>query len=164
MEYNNFTTFISVGQSAKVVFDAINNVRGWWSESVEGGTNKLKDEFLYYYKEVHICKIKIIEFVPNKKVVWLVLENQFNFTTNKSEWKGDQIVFEISENNDQTQLHFTQVGLTPNYECFSVCRDAWSSYIQGSLKNLITTGQGKPNTQEDGLNAELIKKWNLPKK
>ncbi len=44
------------------------------------------------------------------------------------------------------------------------CNDAWTSYIQGSLHSLITTGKGKPNPKEGGLNAELVEKWGLPKK
>jgi hypothetical protein len=165
MEHKDFTTSILVNQSSQVVFNAINNVRGWWSENIDGNTNALHAEFLYHYKDVHICKMRIIEFVPNKKVVWLVLENHFNFTKDQSEWKGDTIVFEISEKEQQTQLQLTHIGLTPDYECFNVCNDAWTSYIQGSLKSLILTGIGKPNTKEDdSLNKELIEKWGLPKK
>jgi len=33
-----------------------------------------------------------------------------------------------------------------------VCQDAWTSYIHGSLKSLIETGQGHPNAKEGGLN------------
>jgi hypothetical protein len=164
MKNKNFTTTIIVDQSPKEVFNAINNVKGWWSENIEGNTDQLNSEFLYYYKDVHLCKMKIVEFIPNKKVVWQVLENQFNFTNDKSEWKGNKIIFEISEKENKTQLVFTQEGLVPEYECYKVCQDAWTSYLQGSLKNLITTGKGKPNTKENQLNAELIEKWNLPKK
>ena len=165
MTTSNFTTTILVDQTPEEVFNAINNVRGWWSESVEGNTNKLDEEFLYYYKDVHISKMKIVEFVPYKRVVWLVLKNQFNFTKDKTEWNGNKIVFEVSANeNNKTALHFTQVGLVPAYECYDICHDAWTSYIQGSLKDLITTGKGKPNAKEGGLNAELIEKWKLPKK
>jgi hypothetical protein len=164
MVTTDFTTTILVDQSPKEVFDAINNVRGWWNENVEGSTDKLNAEWIYQYKDVHICKMKIIEFVPNQKVVWLVLENQFNFTKDKSEWKGNKIVFDISEKENKTQLTFTQEGLVPEYECYDVCHDAWTSYIRGSLKNLITTGKGQPNTKEEGLNAELIEKWGLPRK
>lgn len=165
MENKNFTTTIMVDKSQKEVFNAINNVRGWWSENIEGNTDELNSEFLYHYKDVHISKMKIVEFIPDKKVVWLILENQFNFTKDKNEWKGNKIIFEISEKDNHTQLQFTQVGLTPDYECYNVCHDAWTSYIQNSLKDLITTGKGKPNTKEDdSLNTELIEKWGLPKK
>jgi hypothetical protein len=164
MKNQNFTTGILVDQTAKEVFNAINNVRGWWSENINGNTDKLNAEFLYNYKDVHICKMKIVEFVPNKKVVWHVLNNHFNFTEDKSEWVNTKVIFEISEKDGKTQLQFTHEGLVPQYECYQVCNDAWTSYIQGSLKNLITSGKGKPNTKENDLNAELIEKWGLPVK
>ena len=164
MTSNDFTTSIVVDQTPQEVFTAINNVRGWWSENIEGSTDHLNAVFFYQYKDVHQCKMKIVEFIPNKKVVWLVLENQFNFTKDKNEWKGNTIVFEISSKNNKTQLQFTQTGLVPACECYSVCEDAWTSYLQGSLKNLIETGKGKPNTRENDLNAELIQKWGLPAK
>lgn len=164
MTTSDFTTTIVVYQSPKEVFDAVNNVHGWWSESVEGNTDVLNEQFLYYYKDVHISKMKIVEFVPFKKVVWLVLENHFNFTEDKTEWNGTNIIFEISDKGDKTELRFTHKGLSPANECYGVCHDAWTSYIQGSLKDLISTGKGKPNAKEGGLNAELIEKWKLPVK
>jgi hypothetical protein len=57
--------------------------------------------------------MKIIEFIPGEKVVWLVLDNYFNFTKDKSEWKDNKIVFEIAEKDNKTQLQFTQEGLVP---------------------------------------------------
>ena len=33
------------------------------------------------------------------------------------------------------------------YECFEVCFDAWTDYIQNSLKNLITSGKGQSNAK-----------------
>jgi hypothetical protein len=168
MKKQDFTTTVSVSQSPNEVFNAINHVRGWWSENIEGHTDQLNAEFLYHYKDVHICKLKIVEFVPGKKVVWQVLNNHFNFIADKSEWVNTRIVFEISgkggNSGEQTQLQFTHEGLVPGYECYDVCFDAWTSYIQGSLKNLITSGKGKPNTREHDLNAELIEKWGLPVK
>lgn len=164
MNTQDVTTSFLVNASPKEVFDAVNNVRGWWSESVKGDTDQPNEEFLYYYKDVHICKIKIVEMVPYSRVVWEVLDNHFNFVEDKTEWKGNHIVFEISAKDGQTELKFTHVGLVPAYECYDVCHDAWNSYIQGSLKDLITTGVGKPNAKEGGLNAELIEKWQLPVK
>jgi len=164
MTLQDYSTTILVDQTAAEVFNAVNNVRGWWSEEVEGGTEKLNDVFLYHYKDVHIARMKLVEVIPNKKVVWQVLDNHFSFTKDKSEWVNTKIIFDITEKDGKTQLRFTHEGLVPEYECYQVCFDAWTSYIQGSLKNLITTGKGKPNGKEGGLNAELVEKWGLPKK
>ena len=116
MATTNFTTSFVVDQTPEQVFNAVTNVRGWWSEEIEGGTAKLNDEFDYHYKDVHKSKMKLIEVVPNKKVVWLVLDNYFKFTKDKTEWKNNKIVFDITEKDNQTQLQFTQVGLVPEYD------------------------------------------------
>lgn len=148
MTTTNFTTTILVDQTPKEVFNAINNVRGWWSEEVEGTTDKVNAEWNYHYQDVHRSKMKIVELIPDKKVVWLVMDNYFSFTEDKEEWKGNRIIFEITEKGNQTQLQFTQEGLVPEYECFDICQKAWSTYIQKSLYNLITTGVGQPNGKD----------------
>ena len=145
MTTSDFTTTLLVDQTPQEAFHAINNVRGWWSEEIEGSTDKLNDEFTYHYQDVHRCKMKLIEVIPGKKVVWLVVDNYFNFTKDKSEWKGTKISFDISKKKNKTQLHFTHVGLVPEYECFDICSNAWGQYIHDSLRNLITTGKGQPN-------------------
>jgi len=148
MTTQDFTTTLLVEQTPTAVFNAINNVRGWWSEEIEGETGKLNDEFTYHYQDVHRCRIKIVEFVPDKKVVWQVLENYFSFTNDKNEWKNNTIIFELSEKDNKTQLQFTQVGLVPEYECYDICQNAWSTYIQKSLYSLITVGIGQPNGKD----------------
>jgi len=149
MTNQDFTTTFSVDQTPEEVFKAINNVCGWWSEEVEGTTDKLGAEFTHHYEDVHRCKMKIIEFAPGK-VVWLVLDNYFNFTEDKTEWKGTKVIFEVSKKDGKTQLRFTHEGLVPEYECFNMCSDAWGSYINGSLRSLIETGKGRPNQKEEG--------------
>jgi hypothetical protein len=163
MKSKNFTTTILVDQTPQEVFKAVNNVRGWWSENIDGNTDKLNSVFLYHYKDVHTCKIKITELVPGKKVIWQVLENHFNFINDDAEWKGDEIVFDINKKGKQTQLQFTQIGLTPADECYNVCYDAWTGFITNSLDKLITTGKGEPTPKDkDGaFNEELIEKWKL---
>jgi len=148
MANQDFSTHFTVSQTPMQVFDAINNVRGWWSEEIEGGTQKLNDVFTYHYRDVHRCKLRLIEVVPGKKVVWLVLDNYFKFTQDKDEWKGNTIEFEITEKEGQTRVRFTQHGLVPAYECYDVCNNAWTGYVGSSLRDLIVTGKGKPNPKE----------------
>ena len=145
MTTSDFTTTILVDQTPNEVFNAVNNVRGWWSERIDGGTTELNDEFTYQRWELHKCTMKLTEVIPDKKVVWKVLDNYFSFTEDKTEWIGTDISFDIAEKDGKTELKFTHWGLVPAYECYDVCFDAWSSYIKGSLQSLITTGKGQPN-------------------
>lgn len=145
----NYSTTFKVDNTPEEVFNAINNPRGWWSQQIEGDTDRLGAEFNYYYRDVHRAMFRITEFVPNEKVVWHVFGNYFNFTKDKSEWIGNDIVFEITPKGDQTEVCFTQVGLVPEYECYDVCSNAWGMYVTKSLRDLITTGKGQPNPIED---------------
>ena len=154
MTTQDFTTTLLVDQTPKEVFKAINNVRGWWSEEIEGSTNKLHDEFKLRYEDIHRSQMKLIEVVPDKKVVWLVMDNYFKFTKDKSEWTGTKISFEISKKDSKTQIRFAHLGLVPEYECFDICSNAWTQYIQQSLRSLITTGKGQPNSKGNPRTAD----------
>jgi hypothetical protein len=164
MESKDYTSTIIVDKDASTAFRAIQNFRAWWSNEIEGDTDKLGETFFYHYKDVHLCKVKLIESIPDKKLVYLVTDNEFNFIEDKTEWVNTKLIFDISQEAGQRKIKFTHEGLTPADECYEVCNDAWTSYIQGSLKNLIETGVGKPNGKEGGLNAELVEKWGLPNK
>jgi uncharacterized protein YndB with AHSA1/START domain len=148
MNDQNYTTSFTVDQSPEEVFDAINNVRAWWSGEIDGTTDKLGGEFTYRYKNVHRSAQKITEFVPGKTVVWRVLDAELNFVKDKSEWNGTAVVFEITKKGGKTELRFTHAGLVPAFECYGGCSGAWEFYINDSLRNLITTGKGQPNLKE----------------
>jgi len=138
----NFTTTFFVNQTPEEVFKAVNDIRGWWQGEIEGDTDKLDKEFTYRMADAHFSKQKIVEFIPNEKVVWLVTDSNLSFTTNPNEWTGTKISFEIAEINNKTQLRFTHVGLVPEFECYGGCSSAWEQLIQESLHSLITTGKG----------------------
>ncbi|MDF2457358.1 MAG: ATPase [Cytophagaceae bacterium] len=148
---SDFTTVLLVEQTPHEVFNAVTNIRGWWSENIEGDTSQLHEEFRYEVTDLHTCKMKLVELIPDQKVVWLVLENHFSFTKDKDEWIGNRLVFEISKQGPQTAMRFTQVGLVPAYECYEICNNAWTGYIQNSLRDLIVNGKGHPNPKGGGL-------------
>jgi hypothetical protein len=147
MTSQSFSTAFLVDQSPEEAFSAITNVRGWWSRQIEGVTDELDAEFTYRYQDVHCSKQRITEFVPNKKVVWRVLDASLNFTENPNEWTGTEVTFEVSEQGEQTEVSFRHLGLVPAFECYDKCSSAWSFYINNSLRRLITTGQGAPNAE-----------------
>ncbi|HTH83298.1 MAG TPA: SRPBCC domain-containing protein [Mucilaginibacter sp.] len=152
MNDQNFTTTFLVDQTPKVAFDAINDVAAWWTENMEGNSQNLDDEFSVQFADVHYTKQKLIEVVPDKKVVWLVTDSKLTFVENHTEWTSDQIVFEISKQGNQTQVRFTQIGLTPEMQCYNSCFNGWTYYIN-SLHSLIATGEGQPAKKEIAANA-----------
>jgi uncharacterized protein YndB with AHSA1/START domain len=147
MSSDFIATFI-VDKSPEEVFAAVNNVRGWWSGNIEGETDALGSEFTYRYKDIHYTKQKITEFVPSRRVVWHIEEAYLNFTEQPDEWVGTDVTFEITPQGDETELRFTHRGLVPEFECFEKCSSAWGFYVNGSLKRLITSGEGEPNPTE----------------
>lgn len=145
MSEPHFSTTFTVDQMPEEAFAAINHVRGWWSEAIEGDTDRLGGEFTFRHRDVHQSRHLITEFIPNRKVVWLVLDAHLSFVKNTSEWKGTKTLFEIARKGAQTEVRFTHVGLGPEAECFEACSGAWRFYINTSLRNLITTGKGQPD-------------------
>jgi hypothetical protein len=141
----SFTTSFSVDESPAAVFAAINDVRGWWEGDIEGRTDKLGAAFTYRYEDMHRSTQKITELVPGKRVVWHVTDASLDFIARKTEWKGTDIVFEISRKDGKTAVRFTHVGLVPSCQCYEACFDGWSFYIQKSLPKLIKTAKGTPD-------------------
>jgi hypothetical protein len=144
MTKETFTTSFSVDQSAQQAFDAINNVRGWWSGEIAGDTDKLGAEFTYRYKDVHYSKQKIKDLVSGKRVVWQVVDSRLSFRK-ENEWTGTTIVFDISQKDGRTDVRFTHIGLVPAFQCYGDCSGAWGVLINKDLRKLIATGKAQPD-------------------
>lgn len=145
MATKNFTTTMLVDKTPKETFNAINNVRGWWSTTLKGTSDQLDGEFIYQHKEMHKSTQRVKELIPNEKVTWLVTESNLSFTEKKDEWNNTTITFDISKKDDQTQIVFTHNGLVPSLECFNACSGGWNYYLHQSLVPFINTGKGQPD-------------------
>lgn len=156
MSDQSYTTAFTVDRPAREVYDAINNVRGWWNQDLEGGTTAVGAEFVHHVKDLHRAHIRVTELVPGERVVWRVLDNWFSFIADPNEWKDTEIRFDLSERDGATEVRFTHIGLTPRDECFEVCENAWGLYINGSLRSLITTGSGRPNSSPGERNHQEL--------
>ena len=143
MNARSFTDAFTVEQSPEEVFAAVNNVRGWWSETIEGASDRLGAEFRYRHMDVHDSTQKITALEPGRKVAWRVTDSRINFV--EDEWNRTDIVFDITRTNGKTELRMTHVGLVPELKCFSDCSGGWRFYFGSSLRKLITTGKGQPD-------------------
>jgi hypothetical protein len=144
MANKDYTINLTVDAPAKEVFKNINSVKKWWTEVLDGKSEKLNDEFTVRFGDVHVSTQKLVEFIPDQKVVWLVTKSRLNFIKDKQEWTNTKIGFEISEEGKQTNVKFTHYGLVPEVECYKDCTKGWDYYIKGSLFKLLTKGKGTP--------------------
>jgi hypothetical protein len=143
MKSQSYSASIEVPGSPADVFNCINDVPQWFKDKgFEGSSTKLHDEFIFCYGEgehAHYSKQKLIEFIPDKKVVWLVTDSKINWIeNNKEEWTNTKIAFELSSKGDKTILHFTHEGLVPELNCYSNTVLGWNMIIKDWLFNFIT--------------------------
>ncbi len=100
MNDQSYRTTLVVDATPDQAFEAINDVRGWWSQDVDGRTDTVGAEFAYRGNQdgvnVHRARIRVTELVPGQRVVWHVLDNWMSFIDDQAEWKDTRIVFEIS--------------------------------------------------------------------
>jgi len=138
----SFTTSFRVDQSPEAAFAAIIDPRAWWSGAFEGSSDAIGAEFTYRYGDMHSSRQRVTEVVAGRRVAWLVVDAELNFVNDRTEWTGTTITFDIARVGAETEVTFTHIGLKPEVECYDTCSDAWTSLIQGSLKQLIETGTG----------------------
>ena len=142
MEKNNFNCSISANISSSEIINKISNVPGWWGITFSGSAEKQNDTFNVKMSGDSFFNFTVTELIPGKRVVWLVTDCNMPWYTDKKEWAGTRLIFDIRENKDETELTFTHEGLTPEVECYNDCVPGWKHWIKTSLFSYITTGEG----------------------
>ncbi len=142
MQNKNYTAAIKVANSPGDVFNHIKEVSKWWSKDFEGNSAKLNDEFVIAHGDRHYSKQKLIEVIPDSRMVWLVTDSKLNWLEkDKNEWTNSRMIFDITTEDDKTTLHFTHEGLVPGKECYERCEQGWNMVIKDWLFNYITIGK-----------------------
>jgi hypothetical protein len=143
MTNSNFHRTISVHASAEEAMKKISEVNKWWAKNFKGNAEKLNDRLRVDFGPTFV-DFQISELVPGKKLVWKVIDCHLHWINNKKEWNDTEVVFEISEKKNATEIEFTHVGLVPGVECYEECEEGWTGHITGSLVQLINNGKGMP--------------------
>lgn len=116
---------VFIKSTPEKIYEAITTQKGiasWWSIH-----NNAKKEVgsIYkisfggdYYKE-----IKIAELVPDKKVIWEIL----NATP---EWINTKVEFDISMGKETAELRFNHSGWKEYTDMFAQCNHHWGVYLE----------------------------------
>jgi hypothetical protein len=143
MKDKNYHITITVNASPQEAMKKISQVNLWWAKKVKGKTEKPNDKFTVDFGETYV-DFQISELIPNKKVVWKVTDCNLHWIKAKKEWVGNEVVFDISEKGNATQIDFTHIGLVPGVECYNDCEAGWNGHVTNSLVNFMNEGKGMP--------------------
>lgn len=140
----DLTLEFTVAASPDDVFAAICDVAGWWGP-ITGRTDAVGEEFVYVVPGLHYSGFRVSALEPGRVVEWIVTGSYLDFISDRQEWNGTVVRFEIDETPEGTRVVFAHRGLNPDVECYAACSNAWALYVRGSLPALIETGVGTPN-------------------
>ncbi len=141
MKKKDYHKSLSTNVSPAEAFKKVSSVGNWWTTSFKGNAKKLNDTFSVKMGDTTV-DFKIIEAIPNKKIVWLVTDCYLSWIKAKHEWTHTRIVFEIAEEKNNTVIGMTHVGLVPEVECYNDCIAGWDHFIGESLAKYLKTGKG----------------------
>ena len=121
-----------------------------------GHSTKINDEFIVRFgKCVHYSRQKLVEVVPDKKIVLAggptVRSNGLKRIRRNGRVR--KMIFELVPKGDKAILHFTHEGLMPGKECYEKCVQGWDMLIRDKLFRLLST-----QTQKDLKEAQNSKR------
>ncbi len=114
MQSNNYKVVkyavaIELAKTPADVFNHLIDLRKWWPEDYEGKEIKLNTEFTLKAGDGHFSKDKVIEFEPNKKLVWVATESLRK--ADNYDWTGTKFIFELTPKGNNTEIEFTYDGV-----------------------------------------------------
>ncbi len=88
---------------------------------------------------------RVSQLIPEKEIVWEVIDCLMPWLENRKEWKGTKVIWEIGAKSGQTEIVMTHIGVHTESECYDQCKKGWDFYITQSLQKLLTDGIGLPD-------------------
>ncbi|MFF0544675.1 SRPBCC family protein [Nocardia thailandica] len=158
MSDKDFTRTITVDRTPDQAWAAINDVRGWWSRTADGGSGTVGDSYVFDVPGVHHCRMTTVEAEPGRRLVWRVSDAFLAFVDDTAEWEGTTVEFDLTPRPGGTEIRFTHVGLAPRAECYEVCADAWNGFVTDSLRGLLETGAGAPMTGTEQIDVAALRR------
>jgi len=148
MEKNDFSCSFSAKITADKATKMISNVPGWWGVSFTGSAEKKDDKFTITMGGDSFFNFTVAELIPGKSIVWSITDCNMPWYADKKEWANTKLIFDLKENQGETELTFKHEGLTPDVECYKDCAPGWTHWIKTSLLSYFTKGEGvfRPST------------------
>lgn len=120
------------------VYTALTTIDGlaaWWTSDTRGAATA-GDTISFHFGDTARVDVKVLELVPNERVVWQVLHAQ-------PDWIGTKIRFELKPKDALTHVLFKHEGWEHPTEFMHHCSTKWATFLV-SLKTMLEKGAGTP--------------------
>jgi uncharacterized protein YndB with AHSA1/START domain len=111
---------------------------GWWTTDVKAEPKLGSIDEFGFYGHTIVFEMRITELKPTERVAWLC-------QAGPPEWIGTELSFELTPAEKGSTIKFEHRGWASTEGDFGHCNFHWAGYFL-SLKSLVETGKGDPNT------------------
>lgn len=139
----DFRLSFDIKASPGLVLDKIAKVGQWWAKDFTGSAENPGDRFVVRFGTTYV-NFTVCEYIPAKKVCWMVTDCNLDWIDQKKEWTGTKVSFELSEQHDRTTIVFTHFGLTDAATCYTDCKKGWTHHLLDSLVPFVEENRGIP--------------------
>ncbi len=138
---DDYTTTMTIDGTPEAVYDALTTTSGlaaWWTPVAGSGTEAGELAFDMDAQEGPLV-IDVRAARPARLVVWEVHACPF-----LPDWDRTTILFDLGRGDSgRCELFFRHHGLTPQLDCYDMCRQGWDHFLP-SLRDYVVTGTGSP--------------------
>ncbi|RYZ89828.1 MAG: SRPBCC domain-containing protein [Proteobacteria bacterium] len=145
----------SLGIQAPIaeVYKALSTIDGlsrWWTSDTTGESvpgKEIKFNFLSLDKVLRgSITMRVENLEKDKLVKWRCVDGP-------PEWIGHEFFFELSYKGTETMVKFSHRGWREVVDFTYHCSMKWATYLL-SLRDLVTTGKGRPNPHDLKIEAD----------
>lgn len=144
----DYQATLAFSAAPQAVFEALTTLPGlarWWTGAVTGSGEE-GGELRFYFGDDVPTIMRVDVATAATLVQWTCVGYQ-----HLPDWAGTTITFALSQSEGGgTDLAFRHRGLTPQLECFEMCRNGWDHFLP-SLRSYTDTGEGNPWASEADL-------------
>jgi uncharacterized protein YndB with AHSA1/START domain len=137
---SDYERTISIAATPQKVFATLTNVTefaAWWAPATgsarDGGELRLAFEGIPQPLVLHVKSA-----IPASELAWHVTACDF-----LTDWVGTTVRIKTRPAVGGCDVTFRHDGLTPQLECYDMCRAGWDQYVP-SLRDYVQTGTRHP--------------------
>ena len=141
MESRDYQAVITARVSAEDALWGISRVSQWWTKGFSGESSAVGDRFTVRFGDTFV-DFQVVELTP-ARAAWEVTNCNLAWISDKTEWKGTRVTWDLAAKNGSTQVRMTHQIERPASKLIAAVSAAWP-YALSNLKSLLETGEVAP--------------------